>query len=536
MVITASVAAKPSDFQLEVDGSVPNPIGYAVTSTYTITYGWLGSSPTDIMVLQASWSLGSSNPSDITVVDYVPGSATLAMSQFSPQVDTANRTITWNIAPVPTGGNRIVSFKLKTRSLATGETPIPFTVSSRIIGPGITLPWRPLNQTYQAIIPTPTPTPTPSLTLTPTPTPQSSASATPIVTPGVTATPVVPPPTGGTVRPPRVPTIKEIPIIGPPVSDTIDTIDDIAKNPAPVAVVPAAAVATLPWIMTIVPALISLMPNLTMGQIFSLIGLLLWRQRRRPWGVVYDSRTKMPLDPVLLTLFGPDGKAHQTISDIYGRYQFVVEPGQYTLRAEKSNYSFPSIALANAAADEVYQDLYFGQPITVTETGVVSFNIPMDPVAQDWNQVAKQRAAYGWQTRLQKLSWYGFAAGALWSLTLAVLSPSVINLSIIGIYVLVMAAMLLYRVRHPAGVVYDRNHKPVAGAVVTLFDLQHPQMSRPPVVTTSSGRYAFLTDKGEYQLNVALKNEAGVMWPVTSTPPIEQKSKQGHIAKDITLP
>jgi hypothetical protein len=104
------------------------------------------------------------------------------------------------------------------------------------------------------------------------------------------------------------------------------------------------------------------------------------------------------------------------------------------------------------------------------------------------------------------------------------------------LYLLLISAMLWYRHRHPWGVIYDHLRQPVAGAIVTLYDLDHPQITRPPVVTTASGRYAFLTDKGKYQLSVAQKNAAGTIWPVVSTPPLKLASNQGHIAQDIQLP
>ena len=119
---------------------------------------------------------------------------------------------------------------------------------------------------------------------------------------------------------------------------------------------------------------------------------------------------------------------------------------------------------------------------------------------------------------------------------MAVLSPTLINVSILAIYGLLSAAMLWYRRGHPWGVIYDRHKEPVAGAVVSLIDLDHPQMSRPPVVTTAAGRYSFLTDKGTYQVSVSQKSEAGGIWPVYSTAPFSQAKHEGHIARDIELP
>ena len=86
-----------------------------------------------------------------------------------------------------------------------------------------------------------------------------------------------------------------------------------------------------------------------------------------------------------------DGNEVSTsITDIAGRYGFLMAPGSYRMVANKTNYEFPSKRLAGQIADELYGNLYFGSDINVDEqNAVIAKNIPMDPVNFDWNEYAK---------------------------------------------------------------------------------------------------------------------------------------------------
>jgi hypothetical protein len=52
------------------------------------------------------------------------------------------------------------------------------------------------------------------------------------------------------------------------------------------------------------------------------------KKKAPPWGVVYDSVTKRPLDPAYVVLKNLQGKQiASAITDLDGRYGFLVEPG-----------------------------------------------------------------------------------------------------------------------------------------------------------------------------------------------------------------
>lgn len=118
------------------------------------------------------------------------------------------------------------------------------------------------------------------------------------------------------------------------------------------------------------------------------------RQTRRFWGVVYDSVTKQPLDPVIVKLLYTDGREVETcVTDLAGRYGFLARPGKFKVYARKTNYVFPSL-YAPGGKDGVYSNLYHGEFFTLYEDfEVLAPNIPMDPVGVDWNQAAKREMA-----------------------------------------------------------------------------------------------------------------------------------------------
>jgi hypothetical protein len=118
---------------------------------------------------------------------------------------------------------------------------------------------------------------------------------------------------------------------------------------------------------------------------------------------------------------------------------------------------------------------------------------------------------------------------------MAAFAPNSINVTIAGLYALLAIGMFWYRQQHPWGVIRDAKHQPLAGAVITLNDINNPLLHRPPVVTTAAGRYAFLVDKGHYQLSIARRRNGGEVWPVAASPVINQTKPQGHIARNITV-
>jgi len=115
------------------------------------------------------------------------------------------------------------------------------------------------------------------------------------------------------------------------------------------------------------------------------------RNKRRTWGYVYDAKTKMPLEPVLVELIDAEtGRViDRSVTDQTGQFGFIPRVGHFRIEARKANYAFPSQKITGTK-DGAYDHIYHGETFTVVDTNkIVAPNIPMDVTAQDQGQLLK---------------------------------------------------------------------------------------------------------------------------------------------------
>lgn len=244
-------------------------------------------------------------------------------------------------------------------------------------------------------------------------------------------------------------------------------------------------------------------------------------KKKRPWGVVFDSFTKEPLDPVYVVLKDAlTGQMVQTsITDLDGRYGFLVAKGVYRIEASKMSYQFPSLRLAGKTKDELYDNLYFGGDITVEEDDqVMTHNIPMDPLEANWNEKEKlKRGLTRYYSRFDKffavLSEVIFTVGFLFSIFATIVSPIVWNIIVLALYV----SVLLFK---QFG--FDKRGKPgritVAGQPLVhgVIRLISPEtgIEVKKTVTSKDGYYYCLAPKGTYEMEVCSKQPDGTYIPI----------------------
>jgi hypothetical protein len=141
----------------------------------------------------------------------------------------------------------------------------------------------------------------------------------------------------GTPTTPTIPTTPGSPILPPITSILPPTFFSVTKVIGPIGII----VSTI--------GLLSTIPGFAVRLGNFLIAIPLYR-RRRPWGIVYDSETKEPLDPVYVTVYDDaTNKIVDTkITDIHGRYGFLLSPGTYRMVAQKNSLSIPVDRIAKA--------------------------------------------------------------------------------------------------------------------------------------------------------------------------------------------
>ncbi|MFT5359614.1 MAG: hypothetical protein ACI88L_000072 [Candidatus Paceibacteria bacterium] len=251
---------------------------------------------------------------------------------------------------------------------------------------------------------------------------------------------------------------------------------------------------------------IVLLPTRLGNILLTALGL---RKKQRAWGTVYDSKTKQPLDPVYVTLTNTQtGIEHTAITDMDGRYSFLVDqPGEYTLTANKADYTFPSSKLLNQTSDHLYQNLYTGGIITISQQGqVITNNIPLDATNVNWNEKDKltnNRLKF-YKKRdylLTKTADTLFYLGFLVALAALLFFPQPYNIATFALYILFAILKKTGYGGRRTGSVTDSKNNPIPFAILRLISPTLNQEMK-HTVADKYGRYHMLANNGVYDLKV----------------------------------
>jgi hypothetical protein len=227
--------------------------------------------------------------------------------------------------------------------------------------------------------------------------------------------------------------------------------------------------------------------------------VVLWyRRRKKEWGVVYDSITKRPVDLAVVRVF--DAKTNQLlqtrVTDKNGRYNFVVDSGEYYIVVQKQEYAFPSALLNEMKADERYTELYYGKPVTITEKKSLAMNIPLDP---DKKMVTNRQVVLSHIVR--KAQYVFLLIGPTFAAISLAINPKpwvgailVAHLVGLGLFLrVVMPQTLKYW-----GMVKSKDtDAPLKRAVTRVFDSRFNKLLDTQI-TDSKGRYSFLVGNNIY--------------------------------------
>ena len=112
----------------------------------------------------------------------------------------------------------------------------------------------------------------------------------------------------------------------------------------------------------------------------TILEVFFFLKRRRLWGVVYDARTKQPVELAVIRLF--DQEHHKLletrVTPKSGRYSFLAEPGEYYLEVTKEGFHFPS-RIVTGSIDNEYTNIYLGHVIKLgAGQSLVAPDIPVD--------------------------------------------------------------------------------------------------------------------------------------------------------------
>lgn len=257
------------------------------------------------------------------------------------------------------------------------------------------------------------------------------------------------------------------------------------------------------------------------------------KKRNRPWGVVYDSITKQPLDPAYVVLKDMLGnEVSTTITDLDGRYGFLVTKGTYTITPGKTNYTFPSSKLSDKTKDELYSNLYFGGEIVIeSDEDVVSRNIPMDPVSFDWNEFTKkERKLTIFYSKFDRtiaivsnvLFMVGFALATL----ALIAAPKTYNIVIFSLYIfLLILKETALRPRPEGKIIHDG--APLPFAIIRVFQ-ESTGVESTHKVSSKEGKFYCLIANGRYFVSIEKKLADGTYQKIYTSHPFDVKDGYIH--------
>ena len=263
-------------------------------------------------------------------------------------------------------------------------------------------------------------------------------------------------------------------------------------------------------------------------QLGVLMGLLGLKKKNKPWGTVYDSITKRPIDPAYVTVMANNEEIATAITDIDGRYGFSLLDGDYALKANKTHYQFPSTRLGRIINDEMYDNLYYGDIFHVLAGEVINKNIPLDPVGFDWNEFVKGKGNYfklytAREILRSKIIHWVYNVGLAMSIFYLVFYPSILNILISVFYLVINMVGRYWKQKHKVVTITNSvTGEPVSFAIVRIYYADLDQEVK-KVVADMVGRFYLLVRPGIYYLTVDHKQPDGTYARIYKSPVIELK-------------
>ncbi|MFH1858797.1 MAG: DUF11 domain-containing protein [Patescibacteria group bacterium] len=264
-------------------------------------------------------------------------------------------------------------------------------------------------------------------------------------------------------------------------------------------------------------------------------------RKKKPWGVVYDSETKQPIDPAYIQLFDKNTgvKSGASITDMDGRYGFAIRPSTYYITVNKTHYQFPSQKLAGQQSDGMYDNLYFGEDIVISDKDqIITQNIPIDRIGFDWNEYVKEKKKLMifykkcdyW---LAIISNVFFTIGFIMAAIALCFAASPYNIIIFLFYILILIlSKTLFKSKQRGTVEEKSTRYPLSFGIIRAYSVS-TNIEIGHTVIDETGKYYFLIANGEYYVSIEKKNNDGSYSKVYISKPFV--IKDGIINKNFAV-
>ena len=339
-------------------------------------------------------------------------------------------------------------------------------------------------------------------------------------------------------------------VIPQPIKDVVknitkpiaDVVDDLKNNPQVVEdtkkiIEPIARAAAAIGIATAAFTLPAGLINAAFAFLrfgYILLSPILLRKKRKPWGTVIDSITGQPIKGAIVRLFETEfNKLKESqITDEFGRFGFLAEPGSYTIMAQRQGYAFPSKLTHKLKS---MTDIYTGGILDLHDAKDpnISVTIPVDPISEHISERALlwKRIRDAVSVFLQSINWPLLIIGLLISIWTAAILPGTVNSLLVVLYALLLLMKIVQaRTRFKSyGSVLDAiDKKPIDLAVVRVFNANTSTLATTRI-TNQAGKFSAIIQPGRYYVVVSKPPYA-----VKRTEPISL-SKKETLSLDILL-
>jgi hypothetical protein len=226
------------------------------------------------------------------------------------------------------------------------------------------------------------------------------------------------------------------------------------------------------------------------------------KRKNKRYGLVFDATTNKPISGAIIWVSNGSGRPQKLISNGYGMYAVLVPAGTYTLEIEKEGYRFRMNALQESIRPE--HKLYAGQPIILTEPGILNLDIALERLEETQSASERLLSWRQYERRAKNVSDWVFYGGFVITAGLAILDPSWIHSILLLVYFYLLSLRGLGLSQADWGeVVSKKHHQPVPFASVKLYHTKESIERR--TIADEYGRYYVFSDGGPHELKVESK-------------------------------
>ena len=236
-----------------------------------------------------------------------------------------------------------------------------------------------------------------------------------------------------------------------------------------------------------------------------------FKRRKTGFGTIFDSITGKPIDLARIRLVDVHGlTAASAVTDEKGHYRLTAMPGEYLVDVSKPSYTFPSVFLSRHEFSKTYDNVLPSRHIKITDHGIITKNIPVDPEDIDGQ---RSRVFRGWlllSDNVQLGLMYSFVVLGAAAVAIDPLNI-VLWLAYLAYLGIVIWRLMTFRPGHAEfGTIRDaKTNQPLEHVVLRLFDSTFNKLIQTEI-TSVKGRYAFLVNKGSYYVTAKLQGYTSV--------------------------